>query len=226
MSPQSSNPTPGNPGNIRCCCRGCAGCWRVEGVGGKAGAGDEAELGPFAELGVQVAGGDLEALGEFAAAPVSAGIGGHEGGDALPPGGRLGAGPGGVLAMGAGAGAGPAFWRVERRGGEGDADRGDGGSSAGAAVVPAEVAGGRALDLAGAVSGPAGGQQGGQDRLADDAVLQGRAGRADAGGGGELVAGGFQRGGEAGPVGVGAGPGFNRGDHGHAQQLVEGQQGP
>ena len=35
-----------------------------------------------------------------------------------------------------------------------------------------------------------------------------------------------QGGGEAGPVGVGAGPGLDRGDHGHAQQLVEGEQRP
>ena len=89
-----------------------------------------------------------------------------------------------------------------------------------------EVAGGGAFDLAGAVPGPAGGQQGGQDGAADDAGQVGRAVRADAGGGGELVAGGFQGGGEAGPVGVGAGPGLDGGDHGHAQQLVEGQQGP
>jgi hypothetical protein len=45
-------------------------------------------------------------------------------------------------------------------------------------------------------------------------------GRADAAGGGEFLAGGFQGGGEAGPVGVGAGPYFNSGDHGHAQELV------
>jgi hypothetical protein len=32
-------------------------------------------------------GGDLEAFGEFAAAPVTVGVGGHQGGDALPPGG-------------------------------------------------------------------------------------------------------------------------------------------
>ena len=49
---------------------------------------------------------------------------------------------------------------------------------------------------------------------------------ADAAGGGQFLAGGFQGGGEAGPVGVGAGPGFDRGGHGHAQQLVEGEQGP
>ena len=84
---------------------------------------------------MQVAGGDLKAFGEFPAAPVP-GLGGHEGGDALPPGGRLGAGPGGVLAVGAGTG--PAG-RVDRRGGDGDADRGDGGDGAGAAVVAAEV---------------------------------------------------------------------------------------
>src|SRR5499433_2741785 len=71
-------------------CRGCIG-WRcVERIGGEASAGDEAELGPLAELGVQVAGGDLEAFGEFAAAPVAVGFGGHEGGDALAAGGWAG----------------------------------------------------------------------------------------------------------------------------------------
>ena len=92
-------------------------------------------------------------------------------------------------------------------------------------VVAVEVAGGGAFDLAGAVAGPAGGQQGGQDGAADDAGQVGGRG-ADPCGGGELVAGGFQGGGEAGPVGVGAGPGLDGVDHGHAQQLVEGQQRP
>jgi hypothetical protein len=46
--------------------RGCQGCigWRcVEGVSAEAGAGEEAQLGPFAELGEQVAGLDLQAQG-------------------------------------------------------------------------------------------------------------------------------------------------------------------
>ena len=42
----------------------------------------------------------------------------------------------------------------------------------------------------------------------------------------ELVFGGFQRGGEAGPVRVGARAGLHGVHHGHAQQLVEGEQGP
>jgi hypothetical protein len=41
----------------------------------------------------------------------------------------------------------------------------------------------------------------------------------------ELGTCGFQRGSEAGPVGVGAGPGLHGSDHCHAQQLAEGQQG-
>jgi hypothetical protein len=45
-------------------------------------------------------------------------------------------------------------------------------------------------------------------------------------GGGELGAGGFQGGGEAGPVGVGAGAGFDGVDHGRAQQLVDREQRP
>jgi hypothetical protein len=57
---------------------------------------------------------------------------------------------------------------VQRRSGDGDADCGDGGDRAGAAVVTGEVAGGGALDLAGAVTRPPGGQQGAQDRPADD----------------------------------------------------------
>ena len=59
-----------------------------------------------------------------------------------------------------------------------------------AAVVAAEVAGGGALDLAGAVAGTAGGQQGRQDSAADDAGQVGWALGADARGGDELVAGG------------------------------------
>ena len=89
-----------------------------------------------------------------------------------------------------------------------------------------EVPGGGAFDLAGAVPGAAGGQQGGQDGPADRAGQVGRAVRADPGGGGELVFGGFHRGGEAGPVRVGARPGLDGGDHGHAQQLIKGEQGP
>jgi hypothetical protein len=50
--------------------------------------------------------------------------------------------------------------------------------------------------------------------------------RADPLGGGELVLGGLDRGGEAGPVRVGARAGLDGGDHGHAQQLVEAEQGP
>jgi hypothetical protein len=48
----------------------------------------------------------------------------------------------------------------------------------------------------------------------------------DALGGDELVAGGFQGAGEAGPVRVGAGPGFDGVGHAHPQQLVDGQQRP
>jgi len=48
----------------------------------------------------------------------------------------------------------------------------------------------------------------------------------DAAGRGEAVAGGLQGGGEAGPVGIGAGAGLHRLDHGYAQQLVGGQQSP
>jgi hypothetical protein len=94
-----------------------------------------------------------------------------------------------------------------------------------AAVVTVEVPGGRAFDPAGAEPGAAGGQQRGQDGSADRAGQVSRAVRADPGGG-ELVFGGFHRGGEAGPVRVGARAGLDGGDHGYAQQLVEGERGP
>jgi hypothetical protein len=87
------------------------------------------------------------------------------------------------------------------------------------------VAGGGAFDDAGAVAGPPGGQQRGQDRAADDAG-PGGAGGIDSRGSGELVAGGFQGRGEAGPVWVGAGPGLDGVGHGHPHQLVKGQQRP
>ena len=79
---------------------------------------------------------------------------------------RVGAGAGGVGrgVCGASGAAGPMGWGVH-----GDVDRGDGGRQAGPAVVAVEVAGGGAFDLAGAVAGPAGGQQRGQDGAADDA---------------------------------------------------------
>ncbi len=80
--------------------------------------------------------------------------------------------------------------------------------------------------LRGAVAGAPGGQQGGQDGPADDAGQVSRAVGADAAGRGQFLAGGFQGGGEAGPVGVGAGLGLHGGDHRHAQQLVKGEQGP
>jgi hypothetical protein len=54
-------------------------------------------------------------------------------------------------------GLGPASGRVQRRSGDGDVDRSDDGDGAGAAVGAGEVAGGGAFDLAGTLSGPAGG---------------------------------------------------------------------
>ena len=92
-------------------------------------------------------------------------------------------------------------------------------------VVADVVAGGRAFDLAGAVAGAAGGQQAVQDGAADPAGVAWVAGVRDAAGCGDLVAGGFQRGGEAGPVRVGSG-GLGGGGHGHPQRLVDGQQRP
>src|SRR3954465_5253299 len=68
------------------------------------------------------------------------------------PRGRAGARRGrGVRASGGGGAGG----EVQRGGVYGDFDRGDGGRGGGAAIIAVEVAGGRALDLAGAVAGAA-----------------------------------------------------------------------
>ena len=112
-------------------------------------------------------------------------------------------------------------WRVH-----GDVDGGDGGRWAGAAVVAVEVAGCGAFDLAGAVAGPPCGQQGGQNGPADNAGQVSGSVRTDPAGRGEFLTRGLERGGEAGPVGIGAGAGLHGGDHRHAQQLVEQEQGP
>src|SRR5690348_11934266 len=61
------------------------------------------------------------------------------------------------------------------------------------------VAGGGAFDLAGAVTRAAGRQQVSQDGTADPAGVVWVCGACDAAGCGDLVAGGFQRDGEAGP---------------------------
>ncbi len=157
------------------------------------------------------------------AAPLARGLAGDDGGNLLPAGGR----PGRARRAGCAAVAvGPAGLEVDGRGADGDVDRGDGGRMGRAAVVPVQVPEGGAFDLAGAVPGAAGGQQGGQDGAADGAGQVGRAVRADALGGGELVFGGFHRGGEAGPVRVGARAGLDGVHHGHPQQLVEDEQGP
>src|ERR1019366_3862329 len=168
---------------------GCRGCWagrRVEPVDAEAGAREEAEQGPFAELGEHAAGFDLQQHGEFVAAPVSGGLAGDDGGDELATGGRL-RRPG----LGWGVAAGPAGAQ-RRRGADGDVDRGDGGNGAGPAVVTVEVSGGGAFDLAGAEAGPPGGQQGGKDSPTDDAGQVRRAVGADSPGGGEFLAGGLQ----------------------------------
>ena len=98
-----------------------------------------------------------------------------------------------------------------------------GGWGGGTGVVAVVVAAGGACDPAGAVAGPACGQQGGQHSSSDHAEQVGGLLGADAGRAGELVFRGVQGGGEAGPVGVGARAGFYGGDHGHAQQLVDGE---
>jgi hypothetical protein len=84
---------------------------------------------------------------------------------------------------------------------------------------PVLVAGGGAFHFPGAAACPPGGQQVG---AADPA---GVAGVLDAAGGDDLLPRGFERGGEAGPVRVGAG-GSGGGGHRHAQRLADGQQRP
>src|SRR5260370_27721087 len=71
-------------------CRGRAFWRRVELVGAEAGAGEEAQACPFAELGEHVAGFDAEEDGEFVAAPVTRGMAGDDRSDPLPASGRHG----------------------------------------------------------------------------------------------------------------------------------------
>src|ERR1022692_2821570 len=68
-------------------CRGCRAGRCAECVGAESGAGEEAEAGPFSELGEHVAGLDVELQGEFVAVPWPRGLAGHDGGDELPRGG-------------------------------------------------------------------------------------------------------------------------------------------
>src|SRR5216117_2498041 len=67
-------------------CRGCLGWRRVEFVGAEAGAGEEPQACPFAELGEHVAGFGAQQQGKFAAAPLARGLAGDDGGDPFPPG--------------------------------------------------------------------------------------------------------------------------------------------
>ena len=135
-------------------------------------------------------------------------------------------------------GRGPGGWFARRgtRGGtvrgrdpDGDLHPGDRYGLAGpvlaAFVVADVVAGGGAFDLAGAVARAAGGQQAVQDGTADPAGVDWVCGVRHAAGCDDLVAGGFQRCGEAGPVRVGSG-GLGGGGHGHPQRLAGGQQRP
>src|SRR5258705_2558613 len=120
-------------------CRGGIGGWRVEAVGAEAGAGQEAQACPFAELGEHVAGFDTEEDGELVAAPVAWGVAGDDGGDLLPAGGRAGRTE---TRRGIPLAAGPAGLEVDGRRADGDVDRGDGGGMGRAAVVAVEVPGG------------------------------------------------------------------------------------
>src|SRR5215471_4063414 len=142
-------------------CQGWVSWGGVEPVGAEAGAGEEPEPAPFAELGEHVAGLDAEQDGQVVAAPVAGRLAGDDGGGLVAAGGPVRAQEGRYPAA-----VGPALAgasSVQRRGADGDVDRGDGGREGGAAVVAGVVAGGGALDVAGAVAGPPGGQQGVQD---------------------------------------------------------------
>ena len=99
---------------------------------------------------------------------------------------------------------------------DGDGEAGDWGAAFGPVGVFLVVAREWGFDLADAGAGPSGRVQVVEDGAADAADEVDGVVIDDAGGLGEQVAGGFQGGGEAGPVGVGAGAGFDRGDHGVA----------
>src|ERR1022692_4977048 len=125
-------PSDGNAAKLRVWrgCRGCRAGRCAECVGAESSAGEEAEAGPFAELGEHVAGLDAELQGKFVAAPWPGGLAVHDGGDELPPGGWLErAGRGGRVA------AAPGSAGAQGRGAHGDADRGNGSGGPGAAVV-------------------------------------------------------------------------------------------
>src|SRR5262249_55444265 len=131
-------------------CRGCISCRRVEPVGAEADAGEEPEPAPFAKLGEHVARLDAEQDGQFVAAPVPWRLAGDDGGDLVAAGGPVRAQEGRYPAA-----VGPALAVavVQRRGADGDVDRGDDGREGRAAVVAGVVAGGGAFDVAGAVAG-------------------------------------------------------------------------
>jgi hypothetical protein len=121
--------------------------WSAECVSSRAGFGQEAEASPLCELGEHDAGVDTEPVGKFSSWPVTVRFGGHDLGDLLAAGRRP------VRVRRAGlvlAGPALAGRAVRGRGEHGDLDVVDGGGLLRAAVVAVEVAGGGALDLAGA----------------------------------------------------------------------------
>jgi hypothetical protein len=112
-------------------CRGGIGGRGVEAVGAEAGAGEESQPCPFAELGEHVAWFDVEKDGQVVTAPVAR-VAGDDGGGPLPAGGR--ARRTGRAAVIAGS-AGP---QIQGRGADGDVDRGDGGG-VGRAVLAVQL---------------------------------------------------------------------------------------
>src|SRR5271166_3567092 len=126
-------------------------------------------------------------------------LAGHDAGDLVSSAVRAGLAGTGCLVRAAGARGGT----VRRRDPDRDLHPGDRHGLAGAGLVTFlvadVVAGGGAFDLAGAVARAAGGQQAGKDGTADPAGVGWVCGVRDAAGCGDLVAGGLQRDGEAGP---------------------------
>src|SRR6266568_3330712 len=121
-------------------CRGCNRPGRLgDGIPALPGLGEEAQAGPFGELGEHVAGLDAKQGREVASGPVASGLAGHDAGDLFSSGvgpGRAGAGR--LLLAAAGKSGGP----VRGRGGDGDLHPGDPRGQFGPVLVAGAVPGG------------------------------------------------------------------------------------
>ena len=117
----------------------------MEGVPALPGLGEEAQAGPFGELGEHVARLDVEHGREVASCPVASGLAGHDAGDLVPSGVGPGlAGTGRLVPASAGKRGGP----VRRRGEDGDQHPGDP-AAVGPVLVAEVIPGGRAFHLPG-----------------------------------------------------------------------------